>query len=118
LNIQRYKINTIIQSIGKNIVAVMMKAFGFKVIDLGVDVTPEEFMAAAPEADVLAMSGLLTTATRSMKEVIGAVSEKYSEKQMIAGGAAMNPELAKALWILYGPDAASGVRMLEKALAG
>jgi 5-methyltetrahydrofolate--homocysteine methyltransferase len=107
-----------IHSIGKNIVGVMMKAFGFKVVDLGVDVSPEEFLEAAPGADIVAMSGLLTTATRSMKEVIGAVGERYPQKHIITGGAAMNPELAKALGVLYGPDAASGVRMLNEALAG
>jgi methanogenic corrinoid protein MtbC1 len=106
-----------IHSIGKNIVAVMMKAYGFSVNDLGVDVTPEEFLDAAPEADVVAMSGLLTTATRTMKDVIEQVSDQYPDKIIITGGAAMNPELAKALGVLYGPDAATGVRMLGDTLA-
>ena len=105
-----------IHDIGKNIVAVMMKAYGFKVDDLGVDVTVEEFLDAAPGADVIAMSGLLTTATRTMKEVIEQVSARYPDKTIITGGAAMNPELAAALGVLYGPDAASGVRMLGEAL--
>jgi 5-methyltetrahydrofolate--homocysteine methyltransferase len=105
-----------IHSIGKNIVAVMMKAFGFKVVDLGVDVTPEEFLEKAPEVDVIAMSGLLTTATKSMRATIEQLSEKNSDKLVITGGAAMNPELAKALGVMYGPDAASGVRMLDEAL--
>jgi 5-methyltetrahydrofolate--homocysteine methyltransferase len=106
-----------IHSIGKNIVAVMMKAYGFRVNDLGVDVSPEEFLDAAPEADVVAMSGLLTTATRTMKDVIERVSDQYPGKVIITGGAAMNPELAKALGVLYGPDAATGVRMLGETLA-
>jgi len=105
-----------IHSIGKNIVAVMMKAFGFKVVDLGVDVTPEEFLEKAPEVDVIAMSGLLTTATKSMRATIEQLAEKNSDKLVITGGAAMNPELAKALGVMYGPDAASGVRMLDEAL--
>ncbi len=105
-----------IHSIGKNIVAVMMKAFGFKVVDLGVDVAPEEFLEKAPEVDVIAMSGLLTTATKSMRATIEQLAEKNSDKLVITGGAAMNPELAKALGVLYGPDAASGVRMLDEAL--
>jgi 5-methyltetrahydrofolate--homocysteine methyltransferase len=106
-----------IHSIGKNIVAVMMKAFGFKVVDLGVDVSPEEFLDVVGDVDVVALSGLLTTATKSMRTTIEQVSEKYSDKVVITGGAAMNPELAKALGVLYGPDAASGVRMLDEALA-
>ena len=73
-------------------------------------------MEVAPEADVVAMSGLLTTATRTMKEVIGQVSAQHPDKVIITGGAAMNPELAKALGVLYGPDAATGVRMLGEAL--
>ena len=95
----------------------MMKAFGFKVVDLGVDVAPEEFLEVVPDVDVVAMSGLLTTATKSMRTTIEQVAEKYSDKVVITGGAAMNPELAKALGVLYGPDAASGVRMLDEALS-
>lgn len=105
-----------IHSIGKNIVAVMMKAFGFKVVDLGVDVSPEEFLEVIEGVDVVAMSGLLTTATKSMRSTIEQLSEKHSDKLVITGGAAMNPELAEALGVLYGPDAASGVRMLDEAL--
>jgi 5-methyltetrahydrofolate--homocysteine methyltransferase len=103
-------------SIGKNIVAVMMKASGFKVTDLGVDVTPEEFLEVASDVDIVAMSGLLTTATRGMKEVIEKVSAQYPDKIIITGGAAMNPELAEALAVLYGPDAAAGVRILREVL--
>jgi 5-methyltetrahydrofolate--homocysteine methyltransferase len=105
-----------IHSIGKNIVAVMMKAFGFKVVDLGVDVSPEEFLEVVEGVDVVAMSGLLTTATKSMRATIEQLAEKNSDKLVITGGAAMNPELAKALGVMYGPDAASGVRMLDEAL--
>jgi methanogenic corrinoid protein MtbC1 len=81
-----------------------------------VDVTPEEFLEVVEEVDVVAMSGLLTTATRSMRATIEQLAEKNSDKLVITGGAAMNPELAKALGVMYGPDAASGVRMLDEAL--
>ena len=104
-------------SIGKNIVGVLMKASGFKVIDLGVDVPPEEFLEVIQDIDVIALSGLLTSATRSMRDTIEQVKDKYSDKIVITGGAAMNPELAQALGVLYGPDAASGVRLLDEALS-
>jgi 5-methyltetrahydrofolate--homocysteine methyltransferase len=105
-----------IHSIGKNIVGVMMKAYGFKVIDLGADVSPEEFMEVASEVDALGLSGLLTLATRSMKETVAKVVEKYPEKIIIAGGAAMDTDLADRIGVHYGPDAASGVRILEKII--
>jgi methanogenic corrinoid protein MtbC1 len=51
-----------------------------------------------------------------MRATIEQLAEKNSDKLVITGGAAMNPELAKALGVMYGPDAASGVRMLDEAL--
>ena len=105
-----------IHSIGKNIVGVLMKAAGFKVIDLGVDVEPEEFLEIIQDVEVVALSGLLTTATRSMREIIEKVKENHPDKIVITGGAAMNPELASALGVLYGSDASGGVRLLNEAL--
>ena len=106
-----------VHSIGKNIVVVMMKAYGFKVRDLGADVDPNEFLEVAEEVDALGLSGLLTLSTRSMKETIEKVQDRYDEKIIISGGAAMDPDLADRLGVLYGPDASSGVKILEEALS-
>jgi len=105
-----------IHSIGKNIVCVMMRAYGFKVLDLGADVSPNEFLKAAEGVDAIGLSGLLTLATRSMKETIDKVMAQHPGKIIIAGGAAMDPGLAEKLGVLYGPDATAGVRILEDEL--
>lgn len=105
-----------IHSIGKNIVGVMMRAEGFRVIDMGVDVSADDFVKAAAEVDAIALSGVLAAASRSMKEIADKVSAQYPARVIITGGAAINPELAMALGVLYGPDAARGVKMLGEAL--
>ena len=105
-----------VHSIGKNIVGVMMRAEGFRVIDMGVDVSSDDFLKAAAEVDAIALSGSVTAASRSMKEIADKVSAQYPARVIITGGAAINPELAMALGVLYSPDAARGVKMLGEAL--
>ena len=63
-----------LHDIGKNLVAMMLEGAGFKVIDLGVDVSPEKFVEAAKEnnADLVGMSALLTTTMVNMKETVEA----------------------------------------------
>lgn len=106
-----------IHSIGKNIVALMMKASGLRVVDLGTDVSVEEFLQAASEVDAVGLSGLLTTVSRSMKEIIAAVRDQHPDSIVITGGACMSQELAETLGVLYGPDAASGTKMVTELLA-
>ncbi len=80
-----------IHDIGKDIVASMLKAGGFEVLDLGVDVPPAHFVEALKEskAKVLGLSGLLTLAFDSMRETIDAVTAaglRNSVKVMVGGG--------------------------------
>lgn len=106
-----------IHSIGQSIVSTMMKVNGFKVIDLGVDVSPEEFLEVANNGvDAIGLSALLSLSTRSMKETIEKVSAKYPDVVIIIGGATADPALAKAFGVLFGPDAASAPRILEENL--
>lgn len=63
-------------------------------------------------------AGILYTGEEVTRGLICTVCEPRPDKRIMTRGAAMNPELAKALGVLYGPDAASGVRMLGKALSG
>jgi len=105
-----------LHTIGKDIVCVMMKASGYKVVDLGGDVPPERFLELAQDMDAIGMSALLTLATKSMQETIEAVRSAYQDKIILVGGAAINPELAGALGVYYGADANEGVRILNEAL--
>lgn len=79
-----------LHDIGKNLVAAMLEGAGFEVIDLGVDVSPDKFIAAAQEkkAHLIAMSALLTTTMGSMKTTIEAMKTagvRGSFKVMIGG---------------------------------
>ena len=103
-----------IHTIGKGIVATIMRVNGFKVIDLGVDVSPEEFLEVADKVEAIGLSGLLSLSTKSMEETIKKVSPKYPDVLIIIGGAAVDPALAKAFGVLYGADAASAPRIVEE----
>ena len=95
-----------VHSIGKNLVSMMMKVNGFEVVDLGVDVSPKEFLEIAGDVDVIGLSALLTLATKNMENTIKIVREKFPNKVIIIGGAATDPTLAQKFDVLYGSDAA------------
>ncbi|SHH48562.1 methyltransferase cognate corrinoid proteins [Sporobacter termitidis DSM 10068] len=77
--------------IGKNIVRIMMESKGLKVVDLGVDVSAEQFFSAAVEnnADIVCCSALLTATMEEMRHVVELFSEKnYRDKvKIMVGGA-------------------------------
>jgi 5-methyltetrahydrofolate--homocysteine methyltransferase len=79
-----------VHDIGKNIVSMMLEAAGFQVADLGIDVPPQRFIDAikAEDAQILAMSCLLTTTMISMKNTMDAVRESglYGKVKVMIGG--------------------------------
>jgi 5-methyltetrahydrofolate--homocysteine methyltransferase len=105
-----------IHTIGKGMVITMMRVNGFKVIDLGVDVSPEEFLEVADKVEAIGLSSLISLSTKSMEETIKKVSSKYPDVVIIIGGAAVDPALAKAFGVLYGADAASAPGLVEENL--
>lgn len=105
-----------IHCIGKNIVITMIRASGFRVLDLGIDVSPEDFLEAVAKVDAIGLSGLLSLATKSMEETIEKVLAKYPDTVIIIGGAAVDPALAEAFGVLFGPDAASAPKIVEAEL--
>ena len=87
-----------LHDIGKNLVAMMLEGQGFAVEDLGISVTPEKFLEVAREQkpDIIALSALLTTTMKEMKNVIDALKEaglKDSVK-VIVGGAPVTQSFA------------------------
>jgi dimethylamine corrinoid protein len=94
-------VHTDIHDIGKNIVASVLSANGFKVIDLGVDVPAEKFLAAVKENDarLVGLSCLLTTAFDAMKSTIEAFKEAGLREQVsiFIGGGPVTPHLAEQL---------------------
>lgn len=88
-----------LHDIGKNLVASMLEGRGFKVINLGADVSKERFVEAAREnnADIVAMSALLTTTMDYMKDVVDAVKESGLKVKTMIGGAPITADFAKQI---------------------
>ncbi|KXB04090.1 hypothetical protein AKJ49_02355 [candidate division MSBL1 archaeon SCGC-AAA382A03] len=85
-----------IHDIGKNIAIALLKAQGFEVEDLGVDISPQEFVDAVKESDppILGMSSLLTMAIEPMKDTIEAIEDSDLREglRIIVGGSRMDEE--------------------------
>lgn len=109
-----------LHDIGKNLVALMMTGVGLEVLDLGIDVTPQKFVAAALEkkADAVAVSALLTTTMVNMKEVVSELRKAGFKGKIIVGGAPVTQEFASKIGAdLYAADAAEGAETLRGVLA-
>jgi 5-methyltetrahydrofolate--homocysteine methyltransferase len=103
-----------LHDIGKNLVAMMYEGGGYDVIDLEVDVSPEQFVEAASEggANVIALSALLTTTMPSMQDTVDALVEAGIRDQVkvVIGGAPVTQSYADEIGADgYAPDAASAV---------
>lgn len=108
-----------LHDIGKNLVAAMLRGQGFKIIDLAVNVTPEQFLKAAQDnnADVIGMSALLTTTMDNMKSTIDLLKENGFAGKIIVGGAPVTQEFADKIGAdLYAEDAATAVDKVKEAL--
>lgn len=109
-----------IHSIGKDLVAMMLKGAGFEVVDLGSDVPPERFVNAAKSgAQIIGMSALLTTTMPFMKTTIDALASaglKGRAKTLI-GGAVITQGYADEIGADgYAPDAVSAVDKAKELL--
>ena len=108
-----------IHDIGKNIVTFMLDVNGYDVLDLGVDVSPQQFVDAIRDfqPQVIGLSGFLTLAFDTMKETIDAIEEaglRDGIKIMIGGGQ-VNEEVQKYAGAdAYGRDAMAGVTLARK----
>lgn len=110
-----------IHSIGKGMVATLLYAAGFKVIDLGINVKGSEFLEAVKKEnpDILAMSALLTTTAAEQKKVIEGLSEEgiRDKVKVIVGGSPINQEFADSIGADgYGATAPDGVKLAKKLL--
>ena len=88
-----------LHDIGKNLVASMLEGRGFKVINLGTDVSKEKFIEAAREngADIICLSALLTTTMNYMKDIVEAVRESGLDVKIMVGGAPLNAAYAESI---------------------
>ena len=108
-----------IHDIGKNLVALMLKNYGFNVIDLGKDVPKEEIIKAAKEnnASIIALSALMTTTMKEMKNVVDLAHEENVDAKIIIGGAVVTQDYADEIGADgYSSDAADAVRVVKQIL--
>ena len=107
-----------LHDIGKNLVAMMMEGAGFNVVDLGVDVDAEKFVAAAKEnnAQVVALSALLTTTMPAMEQTVTAIKEAGLATKSIVGGAPVTEAFAQQIGADGFSDDAPGAVELARTL--
>lgn len=108
-----------IHDIGKNLVALMLKNYGYNVIDLGKDVPCEKIIEAAKEynADIIGLSALMTTTMMKMKEVVDYVRENKLKYKVIIGGAVVSQSFADEIKADgYSKDANEAVKLVDKLL--
>lgn len=108
-----------IHDIGKNLVALMLKNYGYRVIDLGKDVPAEEIIETAKKekAEIIALSALMTTTMMEMKKVIQLVKEEALKAQVIIGGAVITQSFADEIGADgYSKDAQEAVKLVQRLL--
>lgn len=110
-----------IHDIGKNLVSMMMEGAGFEVVDLGVNVSAEQFVQAAKDgAQIIGLSALLTTTIPAMPEVISALEEAGLRKsvKVMVGGAPVTDAYAKKIGADgFAPDASQAVKKAKELIA-
>ena len=110
-----------LHDIGKNLVGMMWKGANIEVVDLGTNVSPDTFVAAAREhgASIVGVSALLTTTMVGMKDVVAAIrAADLPGVKVIVGGAPLTSEFAASIGADgYAADAASAVEVAKQLVA-
>jgi 5-methyltetrahydrofolate--homocysteine methyltransferase len=96
-----------LHDIGKNLVRMVMEGGGWQVVDLGVDVSAEKYLAALQQhpGSVVGLSALLTTTMVNMEKTVAAIHQQSPGTKVIVGGAPLTAEFAKKIGATaYFPD--------------
>lgn len=108
-----------IHDIGKNLVVLMLKNYGYRVIDLGKDVPAETILKTAEEekADIIGLSALMTTTMMQMKHIVKLVRERNLPFKVIIGGAVITEGFAREIGADgYSKDAQEAVTVVKRLL--
>ncbi len=106
-----------IHDIGKNLVVLMLKNYGYHMIDLGKDVPKETIVETAIQenAAIIGLSALMTTTMMEMKHVVEYAKERGCTAKIIIGGAVITESFAKEIGADgYSKDAADAVKLVER----
>lgn len=109
-----------IHDIGKNLVVLMLKNYGYNVIDMGKDVKCEDIvdLAIKEDATIIGLSALMTTTMMRMKDVVELCKEKGCKSKVVIGGACITQSFADEIGADgYSKDAADCVKLVERLLA-
>ncbi len=110
-----------VHDIGKNLVGLMLRNYGFKVVDLGKDISARDIVDAAEEhhARIVGLSALMTTTMVEMREVISLARERGLDTRFMVGGAVVDSKYAEAIGADgYSADAIGAVRLAEELADG
>ena len=112
-----------LHDIGKNLVSMMLEGAGFKVVDLGTNISAEEFVGAVQEhqPQIVGISALLTTTMSGVKKVIDALvaAELRERVTVMVGGAPVTQQFADDIGAdLFAPDAASAASQARALMLG
>jgi methanogenic corrinoid protein MtbC1 len=112
-----------LHDLGKNIFINHARSVGFNIVDLGIDVPTAKFIAAIKEhkPDVLGMSCIMTTMTKSLENVVRELEKQLlrDSVKIIIGGAAMTDRYAKEVGVdAFAPDAVTGTDIVKGWMAG
>ena len=108
-----------LHDIGKNLVALMLRNYGYRVLDLGKDVAADIIVDTAlkEHAQIIGLSALMTTTMMRMKDVVELAKERGCNSKIIVGGAAITQSFADEIGADgYSPDAADCVKLVERLL--
>ena len=105
-----------IHDIGKNIVSLMLANHGFKVIDLGKDVSPQRIIQEIKKhkSALVGLSALMTTTMVNMQEVIALAARQGLRCRFICGGAVVTREYAHNIGAEYAADGVDAVRVVKR----
>ena len=109
-----------IHDIGKNLVVLMLKNYGYNVIDMGKDVPCEDIVDTAirEDAAIIGLSALMTTTMMRMQDVVEICKAKGCKSKVIIGGACITQSFADEIGADgYSRDAAECVKLVERLLA-
>ena len=109
-----------VHDLGKNIVRMMFESAAFRVVDMGVNVSAEQFLEAyaREKPDLVGLSSLLTTTMGEMKDIVRKLRAAYPEAKFIVGGAPIRQDFADEIGAHgYAPDAHTAVKV-GKEIAG
>lgn len=107
-----------LHDIGKKLVVMMMEGAGYEIVDLGVDVSPQQLVEAVKEhePELLGMSAMLTTTMAYMNDTVKALEENglMDKVGIMIGGAPVSPKYATEINANYSADAHTAVELANK----